>query len=304
MPVHLPPISRRRFLASSLLAGAGLMFRRDLWAAERPVDEHFWALLSDTHIAADRSTIARDVNMTDHLKTVAEEVAAQPSRPAGVLINGDCAFNSGELGDYATFTDLVQPLREAGMPLHLTVGNHDNREHFWDSIAEEKNIRRPLADHNVALIETPRANWIMLDSLEKTLSTPGLLGATQLAWLAQTLDAHPNKPALVMGHHQTINAGEAKSGLKDTQQLFDIIRPRKQVKAYIFGHTHVWRIQQDESGIHLVNLPAVAYVFDKQQPSGWVRANLKTDGVRLELRCLDRTHKAHGQIMDLDWRKG
>jgi hypothetical protein len=303
MPIHLPPTSRRRFLASSLLAGAGLMLHRNLWAAGKPVDEHFWALLSDTHIAADRSKVARDINMTGHLKAVNEEVIGQPLRPAGVLVNGDCAFNSGEAEDYATFTDLMQPLREAGMPLHLTIGNHDNREHFWSALTEARNAPRPLADRNVALIETPRANWLILDSLEKTLSTPGLLGAAQLNWLAQTLDAHPDKPALVVGHHQTANAGEAKSGLKDSAQLLEIIRPRKQVKAYIFGHTHVWRVQEDESGIHFVNLPPVAYVFDKHQPSGWVKANIKSQGMRLELSCLDRTHKAHGQIVELEWRK-
>ncbi|HZV34852.1 MAG TPA: metallophosphoesterase [Verrucomicrobiae bacterium] len=303
MPIHLPPVSRRRFLATSLLAGAGLIFRRNLLAAEKPLDEHFWALLSDTHIAADRKTVARDINMTGHLKRVCSEVIAEASRPAGVMVNGDCAFNSGEPGDYATFTDLLQPLREAGMPLHLTVGNHDDREHFWNSLVEEKNAPRPLANHNVALIETPRANWLILDSLEKTLSTPGLLGAAQLEWLARTLDAHPSKPALVMGHHQTANGGDPKSGLKDSEQLLEIIRPRKQVKAYIYGHTHVWQVKQDESGIHLVNLPPVAYVFEKHQPSGWVRANLKSDGMRLELRCLDRTHKAHGQVVELNWRK-
>lgn len=302
MPIHLPPVSRRRFLATSLLAGAGLVFQRNLFAAGKSVDEHFWALLSDTHIAADRNKVARDINMTEHLKNVCGEVIAEGSRPAGVMVNGDCAFNSGELADYATFTQLLQPLREAGMPLHLTVGNHDDREHFWNSLAEEKNAPRALHDHNVALVETPRANWFILDSLEKTLSTPGLLGPEQLDWLARTLDAHPSKPALVMGHHQTANGGEAKSGLKDSEQLLEVIRPRKQVKAYIYGHTHIWRIQQDESGIHLVNLPPVAYVFQKDQPSGWVRANLKTDGMRLELRCLDRTHKSHGQVVELKWR--
>ena len=304
MPIHLPPISRRRFLASSLLAAAGLLLPRNLFADEKPVDEHFWALLSDTHIAADRATIAREINMAAHLQAVAKEVIGLSSRPAGVIVNGDCAFNRGEVGDYATFTELLQPMREAGLPLHLTVGNHDEREHFWNALAEAGKAPRPLADHNVAIIETPLANWFVLDSLEKTLSTPGLIGAEQLAWLAGALDQHPAKPALVMVHHNPSLLGEGNSGLKDAQQFMEILRPRKQVKAYIFGHTHVWRVQQEESGIHLVNLPAVAYVFDKQQPSGWVKANLKPDGMKLELSCLDKTHKAHGQVVDLAWRKG
>ena len=266
------------------------------------MDEHFWALFSDTHIAADRAVLSRGINMSEHLQNVVREVTALPSLPASVLVNGDCALNSGEQGDYATFTELLQPLRESGVPLHLTVGNHDNRENFWGAIKEAGAAPRPLTDHNVAILKTSRANWFILDSLEKTLSTPGFLGTTQLDWLAKSLDANRGKPALVMVHHQP-NLTSQDDGLKDTEELMKVIRPRKQVKAHIFGHTHAWKVQRDESGIHLINLPPTAYVFAQGQPSGWVRADLKRHGARLELRCLDATHKAHGQVVDLDWRE-
>jgi hypothetical protein len=81
-----------------------------------------------------------------------------------------------------------------------------------------------------------------------------------------------------------------------------VLRPRKQVKAYLFGHTHVWQHEQDESGIHLVNLPPVAYVFKEGEPSGWTQATMKRDGLKLQLQCLDRKHKDHGQVLDLKWR--
>lgn len=304
MPVHLPPISRRRFLATSVVAGAGLMFTRPLWGAGKPVDKHCWALFSDLHIAADRKQLGRGSNMTDNLNAASSEVMGLTKRPAGVLINGDCAFNSGEVADYATLTGLLRPLREAQMPVHLTLGNHDDRTHFWNALTDAKAAQRPLVDHHVAIIETPRANWFVLDSLQKVLVTPGLLGETQLAWLARSLDAHSNKPALVMVHHNPTSVGNPKSALLDTEQLLAVIRPRKQVKAYFFGHTHKWHIQTDESGIHLINLPPVGYVFEASQPSGWVRADLLTDGSRLELRCLDHTHSAHGQVTDLKWRAG
>ena len=91
-------------------------------------------------------------------------------------------------------------------------------------------------------------------------------------------------------------------GLKDTLPLLDIIRPRKQLKAYIYGHTHHWSVERDGSGIHLVNLPPVGYVFREGEPSGWVHANLTASGMTLELRCVDPSHKAHGQRFHLDWR--
>ena len=91
-------------------------------------------------------------------------------------------------------------------------------------------------------------------------------------------------------------------GLKDTVPLLDIIRPRRQVKAYIHGHTHNWKISPDESGIHFINLPPVAYVFEQGKPSGWVHALIDKGGMSLELRCVDQTHKDHGQKVDLRWR--
>ena len=61
-------------------------------------------------------------------------------------------------------------------------------------------------------------------------------------------------------------------------------------------------MDQDSSGLHLVNLPPVAYVFREGDPAGWVHATLERKGMRMEFRCLDASHKAHGQVVNLRWR--
>lgn len=301
MPIHLPAISRRQFLWRSLAGVATLALSPELLAAAKRTDPNFWALLADTHIAADPSRVARGINMTDHFTRVLQELLSLAKRPAGIFITGDCAYNSGEAGDYSRLIGLLEPLRGGEMPVHLALGNHDHRERFWEALRDEKAAKRPLADRQVVLLRTPRANWFILDSLEKTLQTPGLLGQEQLDWLAQALDANRKKPALVLLHH---NPGTMANvgGLKDTEALFQVIRPRKQVKAYIFGHTHAWQVARDPSGIHLINLPPVAYVFREGDPAGWVHSTLERKGMRLELRCVDPTHKSHGQVIKLDWR--
>jgi 3',5'-cyclic AMP phosphodiesterase CpdA len=301
MPIHLSSISRREFLKRSLIAGAGLALSPSLLAATRRTDVNSWALLADTHLVADRAKVARGINMTGHFQTVSRELLELPRRPAGVFILGDCAFSSGEKEDYATMAELLQPLQAGKLPLHLALGNHDHRENFWGALEETKTATRPVADRHVAMISTSRVNWFMLDSLEKTLQTPGLLGQTQFDWLTKTLDANRRKPAVILVHH---NPGTAENvtGLKDTQALFDILRPRKQVKALIFGHTHQWSVTEDTSGIHLVNLPPVAYIFREGNPSGWVHATTRRDGLRLELRCVEADHKNQGQVVDLKWR--
>ena len=259
-------------------------------------------MISDTHIAEDPNKIARETNMTSNLAAVVEEVISLKKLPGAALISGDLAFNQGEKGDYGNFVGLIEPMRRARMPVHLALGNHDQRETFWNAIAEEKSAPRPVVDRHVAIIHSPRVNWFVLDSLDKTLSTPGVLGVAQLEWLAKALDANSKKPALVVIHHNPNLDGTSKGALMDTKELFEIIRPRKQVKAYFFGHSHSWSVETDPSGIHLINLPPTAYLFDKTKPNGWVLADLEKKRMRLELRCLNRAHTEHGRVVNLKWR--
>jgi 3',5'-cyclic-AMP phosphodiesterase len=304
VPVYLPPISRRRFLSGSFAAAAALALGQGCALPNGKRDENNVALLSDIHIAADPQKIERHVNMTDNLRTVMAEVMAWPQQPGTVFINGDLAFDDGEKSDYAAVLGLLRPLREAGLPIHLGMGNHDNRENFWSVLRPAKTVQPNLPGRQAAIVRTERANWFVLDSLIQTRTTPGLLGDMQRAWLAAALDANANKPALIMIHHQPGPPAPGKkfSGLEDAAELLAILRPRRQVKAWFFGHTHRWDVRQDESGIHLINLPTTAYLFEEGPPNGWVHASVQESGARLELRCVDHGHKDHGQVVNLAWR--
>lgn len=301
MPISLPPLSRRAFLRRSLIVGAGLACVPELLAADKhATDVNSWALFADTHIAADSKKVEKAVNMADHLAAATRDVLSLPKRPAGVFVVGDCALSKGEPGDYTQIAGLIEPLRAGGMPVHLALGNHDQRENFRAALETQKLATRPVADRQVALIRSEQVNWFVLDSLEKTLQTPGALGADQLKWLAETLDANAELPAVVLIHH---NPGlDGNIGLKDTEALWEILRPRRQVKAWVYGHTHTWKVTQDESGIHLVNLPPVSYIFRPGNPAGWVHATAHPDGLKLRLQCVDREHPSHGQVVDLKWR--
>ena len=61
MPIHLLPVSRRAFLRQAMLTGAGLALTPHLSAAMRRTDANSWALLADTHIAADPRSEERRV---------------------------------------------------------------------------------------------------------------------------------------------------------------------------------------------------------------------------------------------------
>jgi 3',5'-cyclic AMP phosphodiesterase CpdA len=300
MPITLHPVSRRRFLKGSLVAGVGLMGAPSLFAEDVATDPHRLALLSDVHIAADPAAHERGVVMFDHLKQAVAEVVKLDPMPAAAFINGDCAYHTGQVEDYQTLLPLLLPLRDRGLPLHLEMGNHDDRDHLWSTIPHSEAHVEPLAHRQVMILEYPRANFFLLDSLDKTNKTPGVLGKEQIDWLAGALDQRADKPALVMVHHQPDDKPKP-SGLTDTKALLDTLLPRRQVKALFYGHTHNWAITKRED-LHCINLPAVAYVFIPGQPSGWVDAHLQDNGISLELRSLNPSHPKHGQKIDLTWR--
>ena len=140
MPILLPPLSRRKFLNRVLTSAAVAGLAPYAFASTRRVDPNSWALLSDTHIAADTAATSRTVNMADHLKTAVRDVLSLLESPAGVLVNGDCAFTTGQPGDYEAFRNLLEPLREAGLPIHIALGNHDHRERFWEVLRSEQRM--------------------------------------------------------------------------------------------------------------------------------------------------------------------
>ncbi len=306
MPITLPPISRRRFLRGVAAAAGTLAFGRYSIGEPTPqTDADRLALLSDIHINADRNLIHKtQISMWDHLKQASDEILSLSPRPANVLVNGDCAYHDGRAIDYATVIDALKPMREAGFPIHLALGNHDSRENIAAAMPTDGERVAALADRRVMLVQLKHADWYMLDTLDKTASTPGELGAAQINWLAKSLDTRgADRAVVVMLHHQPDVRPDItkRSGLRDTEPFLEAITNRKQVKAVLFGHTHVWTHRKQDD-IHFVNLPTTAYVFDPQQPAGWVDAHVRADGLTLQLHAITPNHPKDKQTLELAWR--
>ena len=311
MPVTLVPMNRREWLRGAAALGAGLWLggaTRGVAGVEQDgakggagaVDPHRFALFSDTHIWAKRDEVVRGVAMAKNLKQACDEsLSGDGARPAAAMICGDCAYLTGEPGDYAVLVELLQPLRKAGVPVHMAMGNHDQRANFWKAFSPAEGAKMLVDQRQVSIVPSPRANWFVLDSLDVTNKTPGVCGEKQLAWLSQALDQHADKPAIVMVHHNP-DEREQPSGLVDTAALYAALESRKHVKALFFGHTHNWSVTE-RKGLHLINLPPTAYVFGEGKPNGWVDVQLLEGGMKLQLRCLDANHALHNKTHDLRW---
>jgi 3',5'-cyclic AMP phosphodiesterase CpdA len=304
-------ITRRSFLKSSLaLGGLALLPNAGVHAALQASESDFLAFIADIHIFADKNWVNPysdfPVCPFDRLLQLREQILSDHNNPSRVILAGDCACDQGTIDDYVTMFEGFDPFRLAGIPVHFAVGNHDNRNNLVKAMADFQKVAPPdvFPERLQSIIELPLANIFILDTLVQSyvVQMCGFLGRKQLDWLAYELDLRPDKPAILVAHHPPMPKEKNPGDLIDTEDLFDVIRQRKHVKAYIFGHSHRWQIYESD-GIHLVNLPTSAW-SGAGLPYGWVLAELKKNGLYLTLQSLDSKHPKHGEFIKLAWRNG
>lgn len=314
MPIHFPSPGRREFLT---IAGSGVVLNTSKGLEsnnfqspasgkkQRPhsVDDELVVILNDTHIGEKHPP---DSPVPSNLRFIVNKLTHQTHRPACVIINGDLALKDGQPGDYQHFSSLIQPLRTAEIETHLTLGNHDNREVFYDVLKDERNAVPTLQSLHVSVVETRHANFFLLDSLKETMVTQGTVGRQQMNWLARTLDEHSDKAAIIVTHHNPRLGGDPvhfPGGLIDSQELWNMMTQREHVKAYVHGHIHD-RGFAKHRGIHIINTLATSYVADpKTSTTGWTSIRLNETGALLTTHTTDQTHPWNGNEKKLRWNR-
>lgn len=300
MPFHLTH-SRRSFLTTSAAGLLGLKSRLG-HGAEKTVEDDVVYLLNDTHVGEKHPP---DSPVPSHLKQVVTEIVDRPRKPTAVIINGDLALHDGQPGDYRHFAKLIAPLQKAGVETHLTLGNHDNREAFYE-VMREQQPRNPVVEaRHISVVKTRHANFFMLDSLKETMVTQGTIGESQLGWLTKALDKNVDRPAIVVAHHNPRLGGDPKhfpGGLIDSNELWQVLASRLHVKAYVHGHVHD-RTYARHEGIHILNTPATSYVANKKlSTTGWTVARLNATSIQLVTRTTDPDHAWNGDKQTMTWR--
>ena len=288
-------LQRRRFLQLGSLGAVSLFAGRLQAAADGPPTDRFrLALLSDTHVPGDRINGHRGFNPWENLKRVVPEVIA--AAPEAVILNGDAARLEGLIEDYTELKALLEPLA-AKAPIHIGLGNHDDRKNFRQVFPPAGPGRAPLANKHVLVLEHPVVRLVVLDSLFHVNDVAGLLGLEQRRWLSAFLASATDRPIALFVHH---TFGEGDGDLLDGDRLFELLKPHPQVKAIFYGHSHYW-VRSVRQGLHLVNLPAVGYNFRDEDPVGWVDASFDPRGVTLTLHAIGGNATDHLKPIRLDW---
>jgi predicted phosphodiesterase len=303
--VSRAPLSRRQLLKGGLaLAACAWPLRPgSIWAdeplveslrVERPTDRPDWtrwALLSDTHIAADPENHYHGFYPYRNLQEVTAQIAYSPLD--GVVITGDLARLRGESGAYENLKALLTPV--ARRPIHLGLGNHDDRENFFRTFVDGYHAAEVVENKHVVTARTGPVRLIVLDTLLNVNALSGKLGAQQRTWLQTVLQMHDDTPTVLFLHHTP------NFELLDLRRLFKIIKPVGKIKAIVYGHSHKYGYSES-AGIHLINLPATGFTRFASQPVGWVEAKLTRQGGEFTLHAIGGNRQLDGHTVRLTWR--
>ena len=304
MPIYIPPISRRKFITTTSIASAGMLFglKGKLFGSENGnVDPDYFILIADTHIDVDPNRENRNGDKMYEINqvTVQRIVDAEGPRPAAVILNGDAANVDGKIGEYENILEILKPLSEADIPVYITFGNHDNRPPFFEIFPDKKDEDSPVSGRHLAILETPNVYLFLLDTLDQVNQTPGILGPEQLEWLDTALDQHDDKPVIIIGHHYPWP--NVDRGLMDYDKFYDVILPKRHVKSYIFGHSHRWDLRMQED-LRLINQPANGGNPGSGHPTGIIHFRFYDDRMALETDAYDRSDNWHGQSGTFQYR--
>lgn len=170
----------------------------------------------------------------DLLRRTVKDILAMKPLPRNVIALGDLAYLTGREEEYALLKEIISPIEEAGITLTLAMGNHDRRDNFRAAFPKQAAKSR-MKDRYVYVVETPKADIIVLDSLQqgdddKTWITPGALNEEETAWLKETLETYKDKPVFVSSHHPIHELGIQK-----------LLLECPCCRGYIHGHDHRWR---------------------------------------------------------------
>jgi 3',5'-cyclic-AMP phosphodiesterase len=290
---NLPSPSRRAFL--STVSATALTVCVSHYSIGRTASAGTRiALLSDTHIHGDPHHEYRGFYPYENLKKAVEQVVGGEFTCS--LLCGDAARLDGTKEDYLRLQELVKPLSDK-MPLHMALGNHDDRNNFW-SVFGAGDTARPLAGKkHVTVIDFEEQRWIVLDSLMYVDKTPGFLGEEQRNWLSQYLENHGDLPTILMVHH---TLGPRDGELLDAERLIAIAQKHSHVKGIVFGHSHHWHIEKTGQ-LWFINLPALGYNFADTEPVGWVTAELSRNSLQLKLNPIAGNLQGELQSKTIDW---
>lgn len=233
-------LSRRSFVKSAFALGAlpvaGCLSAKE--TAGVAVDPNLSVFLSDIHVSG-KNVKGQPTYQNPLFAKVVDQVLAMNPRPKRALIFGDVALWNGRAEDYAESAPMIQRLKDAGIEVYLTTGNHDHREPLFRFHPRQKEIT-PVPGRVVSVVDVGTADFVLLDTLKENPkgegsgnAVDGGLDEAQADWLLAYAKA-AKRPFFCGAHHPS---RELTVGGK---KLLQHLETNPMFAGYVHGHNHRW----------------------------------------------------------------
>ncbi|RBW48144.1 3',5'-cyclic-AMP phosphodiesterase [Marinobacter sp. F3R11] len=206
--------------------------------------------LTDPHLMISADGALLGVNTRDSLDAVIAEVLKSHGQPDLILATGDIAQDATEEA-YHVFGDRLGAFTAGSAWI---AGNHDHAGRLAKVAAFYGSDRRHIVE----------GGWqfILLNS-----SVPGEvfgnLAESELEFLAEMLEQHPDLPTLVALHHHPVDISAEwmrDIGLRNREDFWQVIDRFPQVKMVLWGHIHQTHERQ-RNGVQLLATPSTCIQF-------------------------------------------
>ena len=168
------------------------------------------------------------------LQAAVRSMATEHGDAAFCIVTGDLAH----LGEPAAYAALQDVLAALSMPVHLMIGNHDDRlafcRQFTSTPVDGAGFVQQVLPFEQGLL-------LMLDTNEAGVPH-GVYCSRRCLWLADRLRDSGDAPLWIAMHHPPFDVGLPSMdaiGLRDAAAFAEVLAPhRARVRHLFFGHLH------------------------------------------------------------------
>jgi len=191
-----------------------------------------FVVLSDLHVMPP-GELSMTLDTGARLEQAVDAVIARYGDADFCILAGDLA----DLGQPEAYRYLKTIIARMPIPVHITLGNHDDRPAFLDVFGEGFTAATGKVDK---VIDAKGYRLILLDSSEPG-RVDGVLEAIQIDWLRARLAEAIDRPVIVVLHHNA-NALHIESDdirILEPDAFVAALKTHPHIRQVIAGHVHL-----------------------------------------------------------------
>jgi len=190
-------------------------------------------VMSDLHLVGE-GEVSLTLDTAARLEQAVDAVVARYADADFCVLAGDLA----DLGHRVAYERLQQIIARLPIPVHITLGNHDDRPTFLDVFGATH--ADPETGKVDKVIDAKGYRIILLDSSEPG-RVDGILQPAQIHWLIARLAEATNRPVIVILHHNAnaLHIGSDTIRILEPDAFVEALKTHPDIRQVIAGHVHL-----------------------------------------------------------------